>query len=134
MDLGLDQEQVDIIEKVLEEDLMPEGFHSVILIDISGNILASFENGEVVLDLYTLAALAAANFVAVSTMAEIVGEKEFSLLYNKGEKENLHFTTVVKDILLVTVFGHDTDIGSMRVKIDEAADKLKTIIRDSTLA
>ena len=44
--------------------------------------------------MYSLAALAAGNFGAVDAMAKIVGEEEFSLLFHKGEDENLHFSKV----------------------------------------
>jgi predicted regulator of Ras-like GTPase activity (Roadblock/LC7/MglB family) len=128
MDYSLSQEQLEFIEEVLEKDLMTLGLDSVILIDLAGNILTSYESSEVSFDLYSLAALAAGNFGAVSTMASMIGENEFSLLFNKGERENLHFSKIFQDFLLITVFGHDTSLGSVRMKIAEVTRKLEDVL------
>jgi len=64
-----DREQLTAIEDILERDLMDLGVHSVFLIDMAGNIIANKETDEGKHDIYSLAALAAGNFGAVSTMA-----------------------------------------------------------------
>ena len=128
MDYSLSQEQLEFIEEVLEKELMTLGLHSVILIDLAGNVLTSYESSDVSFDLYSLAALAAGNFGAVSKMASMIGENEFSLLFNMGERENLHFSKVFNDFLLITVFGHETSLGSVRMKIDEVTRKLGDIL------
>ena len=40
------QEQLDGIEGILREDLVELGVHSVILIDMAGNIIAQLDNGK----------------------------------------------------------------------------------------
>jgi hypothetical protein len=97
----LDQEQLDSIEEILQKDLMDLGLKCVILIDMAGNIIANLDNGEVGHDVYSLAALAAGNFGAVCAMAAIIGEDDFSLLFHKGKNENIHFSKVMDDFLLV---------------------------------
>ena len=74
----LNKEQFDLIEKVLEEELIELGVQSVLLIDLAGNIIVSLDDGKLEHDIYSLAALAAGNFGAVSAMAKIVGEEDFS--------------------------------------------------------
>ena len=128
MAYSISQEQLGIIEGLFQNDLMPLGLHSVTLIDQAGNVLVSLDNGDVEIDLHSLAALAAGNFGAVSTIAELIGEKEFSLLFNKGRKENLNFSRFLEDLLLVTVFGQDTTLGMLRLKIDQATKKLKAVL------
>jgi hypothetical protein len=83
------QEQLNAIEEILAKDLMDLGVHSVFLIDMAGNVVAGKESGEVKHDIYSLAALAAGNFGAVSTMAKLIGEEEFSLI---RDKEHIHFS------------------------------------------
>ena len=61
-------------------------------------------------------------------IAELIGEKEFSLLFNKGVKENLNLSKFFEDFLLITVFGHDTTLGMLRLRIAGATQKLKTIL------
>ncbi|MDY6972290.1 MAG: roadblock/LC7 domain-containing protein [Thermodesulfobacteriota bacterium] len=129
MEYALEQEQLKNIERVLREDLIALGVHSVLLIDIAGNIIAELDNGETNHDVYSLAALAAGNFGAVSAMAEIIGEGEFSLLFHRGEKENIHFSKLMKDFLLVTIFGHETSLGFLRLKAAESIGKIEEIMQ-----
>jgi hypothetical protein len=78
----LDQKQLDRIEEILKTDLIDNGVRCVFLIDMAGNIVTNLDNGEKQHDIYSLAALAAGNFGAVSSIAKIIGEREFSLLFN----------------------------------------------------
>ena len=123
----LDQEQLDGIEEVLQKDLMDLGLKCVILIDMAGNIIANLDNGQVGHDVYSLAALAAGNFGAVCAMAAIIGEDDFSLLFHKGKSENIHFSKVLDDFLLVTIFGNDVSLGYLRLKVDESIGKISKI-------
>ena len=128
MEYSLGQEQLDGIEEVLQQDLIDLGVSCVFLIDMAGNVIANLDNGEMKHDIYSLAALAAGNFGAVSEMAKIIGEDEFSLLFHKGEKESIHFSKVMSDFLLVTIFGKETSLGFLRLKVAEAIGKLKKIL------
>ena len=121
--------QLSDIEAVLVEDLLDVGVHSVTLIDMAGNIISTVDNGENKLDLYSLAALAAGNFGAVSTMAGLIGEEEFSLLFHKGKKENIHFSKVTDEFLLITIFGKEVSLGFLRLKVAEATEKLVAALK-----
>jgi predicted regulator of Ras-like GTPase activity (Roadblock/LC7/MglB family) len=124
----LGQEQLVGIEKILQEDLVDVGVRCVFLIDMAGNIIANRDNGEIKHDVYSLAALAAGNFGAVSAMAKIIGEGEFSLLFHKGKKENIHFNKIITEFLLITIFSNDISLGFLRLKVNEAAEKIKNIL------
>jgi predicted regulator of Ras-like GTPase activity (Roadblock/LC7/MglB family) len=127
----LGQEQLDGIENVLEQDLIDLGVHCVFLIEMAGNIIANLDNGEVDHDIYSLAALAAGNFGAVSSMAKIIGEDEFSILFHKGKKENIHFSKVMSDFLLITIFGNEVSLGFLRLKVSESIEKLTSLLENS---
>ena len=127
MDYALDRDQLNNIEDIMREDLMELGVHCVILIDMAGNVIADLDNGEAKHDIYSLAALAAGNFGAVSAMAKMIGEEDFSLLFHKGEKENIHFSRVLTDFLLITIFGHETSLGFLRLKVTESIEKIENI-------
>jgi len=124
----LEQEHVDSIDEILQDYLPEVGVHCVVLIDMAGNIIAEYESGETTHDVPALAALSAANFGAVNAMAKIVGEEEFSLLFNKGEKENIHFSKVMDEFLLVCVFANEVSLGLLRLKIAKAIDKIREIL------
>jgi predicted regulator of Ras-like GTPase activity (Roadblock/LC7/MglB family) len=128
MDYSLSQDQLSSIEEVLQKSLMELGVHSVVLIDMAGNIVANLDNGDVDYDIYSLAALAAGNFGAVSAIAQMIGEEEFSLLFHKGEKESIHFSKVLADFLLITIFGHETSLGFLRLKVAEAIEMIEKIL------
>lgn len=126
--IELNKEQFDLIEKVLEEELIELGVQSILLIDLAGNIIVSLDDGKIEHDIYSLAALAAGNFGAVSAMAKIVGEEDFSLLFHKGEKESIHFSKVIDELLLVTVFGKDVSLGFLRLKVAEAINRIRELV------
>ncbi len=128
-EFALGQEQLDRIETILQDELVESGVHSVLLIDLAGNIIAHRDNGNCDHDVYSLAALASANFAAVDTMAKIVGEEEFSLLFHKGENENIHFSKVSNEFLLITIFGKKVTLGLLRLKVAEAIDKINKIVQ-----
>lgn len=125
MSYTLGQNQLDNIEEVLQQDLIDIGVRCVFLIDMAGNIIANRDDGKIKHDVYSLAALAAGNFGAVSAMAKIIGEGEFSLLFHKGKKENIHFNKIVTDFLLITIFSNDLSLGFLRLKVNEAVEKIK---------
>jgi predicted regulator of Ras-like GTPase activity (Roadblock/LC7/MglB family) len=124
----LGQEQLDGMEEVLQDDLIGVGVRCVFLIDMAGNIIANQDNGESRHDVYSLAALAAGNFGAVSAMAKIIGEGEFSLLFHKGKKENIHFNKVGTEFLMITIFSNDISLGFLRLKVNESVEKISTIL------
>lgn len=128
MSYTLGQEQLDGIEDILQQDLIDAGVRCVFLIDMAGNIIANRDNGKIKHDVYSLAALAAGNFGAVSAMAKIIGEGEFSLLFHKGKKENIHFNKIITEFLLITIFSNDISLGFLRLKVNEAAEKIKQIL------
>jgi predicted regulator of Ras-like GTPase activity (Roadblock/LC7/MglB family) len=124
----LEQTDLEGIEEILQDYLPEAGIHCVVLIDMAGNIIAEHESGETKHDISALAALSAANFGAVSAMAKIVGEEEFSLLFNKGEKENIHYSRVVDEFLLICVFDNEVSLGLLRLKVAKAIGKITEIL------
>ena len=124
--IELDEKQLDSMENILSEELIDLGVQSLLLIDLAGNIIVNLDDGKTKHDIYSLAALAAGNFGAVSEMAKIIGEQDFAL-YHKGKKDSIYFNKVSEALLLVTVFGQDVSLGFLRLKIAEAVRKIQEI-------
>lgn len=123
-----DEKQFEQIEQILNDELITLGLSCVLLIDLAGNILVNLDDGKTNHDIYALAALAAGNFGAVSEMAKLVGEEDFSLLFHKGEKESIHFSKVNEDLLLLSIFGKDVSLGFLRLKVAEAIRKMRAAV------
>lgn len=128
MSYTLGEKQLDDIEQVLKDDIVELGVNCVFIIDMAGNIIANLDNGQMKHDIYSLAALAAGNFGAVSAMAKIIGEDEFSLLFHKGKSENIHFSKILNDFLMITIFSNEVSLGFLRLKVAEAIEKLNAIL------
>jgi predicted regulator of Ras-like GTPase activity (Roadblock/LC7/MglB family) len=128
LEYTLSQNQLDEMELVLQKDFIDVGVHCVVLIDLAGNIIANVDNGNEDYNIYPLAALAAGNYGAISEMAKIVGEEEFSLLFHKGESRNIHFSKIMSDFLLIIIFGKEISLGFLRLKAADATDKIERIL------
>lgn len=128
MEYSLSQNQLDDMEQVLQKDFIDVGVHCVCLIDLAGNIIANMDKGDENYNIYSLAALAAGNFGAISAMAKIIGEEEFSLLFHKGKNRSIHFSKIMMDFLLVIIFGKEISLGFLRLKAADATDKIKKIL------
>ena len=124
---SFDQEQIEKTEAVLMNDLIANGVNIALVVDLSGHIIANGCSNDTHCDIYSLAALAAGNFGAVDAMAKIVGEDEISLLFHKGQGENLHFSKISDEMLLITTFGNDVTLGFLRLKITEAIERIRQL-------
>jgi len=129
LDYTLEEAQLDEIEIILQKDFIEVGVQCVCLIDVAGNVLSNLDNGKINFDVYSLAALSAGNYGAVSAIAQIIEEEEFSLLFHKGKKRNIYFSKVAADFLLVLIFGKETSLGFLRLKVAEAVKKIKRILQ-----
>jgi len=128
MNLALGEEQLDKISDTLKTFLIDIGVDTAILIDTAGNIITSVDNGNSSHDMYSLAALAAANFSAMCSMAKIVGEEEFSLLFHKGQKENIYLSAVSDNFLLCVIFNNEMPLGLLRLKVTKVIGELLGVL------
>jgi predicted regulator of Ras-like GTPase activity (Roadblock/LC7/MglB family) len=128
MNLSLGGEQLDKIHDTLKTRLIDIGVETAMLIDTAGNIITSVNNGNDSHDIYSLAALAAANFSAMCSMAKIAGEEEFSLLFHKGQKENIYLSAVSDNFLLFVIFNNELPLGLLRLKVAKVIGELLGIL------
>lgn len=126
MDLLLLQEDLDQIQACLKRVLQRSGAHSILLIDRSGQLISHW-GAKAQEDSIALAALTAANFGATAEIARLLGERDFSLLFHKGKDENIHFSSVGEDFLLVTLFDNRASLGLVRLYVEKAIQELTRI-------
>lgn len=95
----------------------------VLLIDASGKILAQHGFSRD-LDLAAFASLGAGVQAASRALAQMLGQERFAQLYQGQGEHQLFLGTVATpagELVLVSVFGTETNIGLVRVRFDEFA-------------
>jgi len=98
----------------------------VFLVDKNGQLIASSGAAQN-LDTTSLASLTAGNVAATDGLAKLIGEKEFSLLFHEGEKDNLHISIVGKRGILVVIFDQSSSLALVRLRVKKASRELQEI-------
>jgi predicted regulator of Ras-like GTPase activity (Roadblock/LC7/MglB family) len=78
-------------------------------------------------DIFSLAAVSAANFAATAEIARLIGEEDFALLFHKGGKRNVHFSRLARDYLVITLFNDNVSLGLIRLKLGSAISEMRSI-------
>jgi predicted regulator of Ras-like GTPase activity (Roadblock/LC7/MglB family) len=128
-DLVLTKQDLDRIDSILRNMLQRSGAHTVLLIDKAGQIV-SFQGAMEEEKVSSLAALTAANYGATTAIARLFGETEFSLLFHKGKKENIHFSNVSDEYLIITIFNNDTHLGLVRLEVKKGLEEMEALLAD----
>lgn len=98
----------------------------VFLVDKNGQLIAA--SGQVEnLDTTSLASLTAGNIAATGGLAKLIGEKEFSILFHEGERDNLHISIVASRVILVVIFDGRSSLGLVRLRVKKASQELAVI-------
>jgi predicted regulator of Ras-like GTPase activity (Roadblock/LC7/MglB family) len=115
------------INSVLKELLKNSNSQSILLIDKTGQMIASV-GIEPDFDLMSFASLCAADFEANSQLAQLIGEKDFSTLYHQGSDESMYLAKVASHIILVVLFNKRTTLGLVRLRVKKAVEGLNTVL------
>lgn len=126
-DVAIHEQQAVQIEQALGTFLAESGALETLLIDRSGQLLASGRTAPAV-DTVSLSALAAGAFSSTGAMAELLGETEFSMLFHQGSRESIHVSTVDDETILLATFDDHTTVGMVRLFAKEAGRAIKTIL------
>ena len=128
--LVINDEQMQMIDGVLSKLQRVTGSNFVALVSTSGQPITTIPP-DVQSDTLSLAALAAGSFAATRQLAQVLKEREFTLLFHEGRESNLHVMQVTDQILLLITFGHDTQVGRVRLYTSRALEVLKPIFQDA---
>lgn len=75
-----------------------------------------------------LAALVAGMFAATREVANIVGEEQFSILLQQGEKRHIHISLIGQKFMMVVVFEDYRRIGRVRHEARSIGPELVSVI------
>lgn len=98
----------------------------VCLIDKNGQLIAS-AGDTADLDTTALASLTAGNIAATGGMAKLLGEREFTILFHEGERDNIHITVIGQRAILVVIFDHRSSLGLVRLRVKKSAEVLSKV-------
>ena len=98
----------------------------VFLVDKNGQQIAAHGDIEN-LDTTSLASLTAGNVAATDGLAKLIGEKEFSILFHEGEKDNIHISIVAQRVILVVIFDERSSLGLVRLRVKKASQELNDV-------
>src|SRR5574341_1629216 len=96
------------------------------LVDKNGQLITSVGETKGV-DTTSLASLTAGNIAATGGMAKLLGEKEFSILFHEGERDNIHISVIGQRVILVVIFDQRSSLGLVRLRVKKSADALAGI-------
>jgi len=114
----------------MSEKLLREANARVIfLVDKNGQLIAGVGETER-FDTTSLASLTAGNIAATGGLAKLIGEKEFSILFHEGEKDNLHISIVAGRIILVVLFDTRSSLGLVRLRVKKASEEMTAIFEN----
>ena len=122
------ENQLNRINSILQQDLIGSGVSCSILIDSAGNIVTSLDDGCRETDINSIACLAAGNYGAVKSMANIMGEDNFAMLFHKGKQMSMHLKSATPEFLLVNIFNQDLSLGFLRLKVFDVLRKLEKLL------
>ncbi len=129
MDLVLTEEKQLKLMELIDKELISNGAEHVFLVDEAGTLIVEKGNYQLE-DVLPLAALSAANFGATAEIARLIGEEDFTLLFHKGEKYNLHFSKIGNNFIMVVLFDKTVSLGLIRYKIGKISDEIMKILSD----
>jgi predicted regulator of Ras-like GTPase activity (Roadblock/LC7/MglB family) len=122
-----DKEYVDF-QAVLRKLLADAYAKVVFLVDKNGSLLATAGETQD-FDTTSLASLAAGNIAATGGLASLIGEKEFSILFHEGERDNMHISVVGNRLILVVIFDRRSSVGLVRLRVRRAGVELEKILQ-----
>jgi predicted regulator of Ras-like GTPase activity (Roadblock/LC7/MglB family) len=128
----LREPEYEALLSALRKLLVDASAKVVFLVDKDGTLIAS-AGDAFGFDTTSLASLAAGNIAATGGLANLIGEKEFSILFHEGERDNMHLSVVAERLILVVVFDRRSSVGLVRLRVRQASARF-TIIMATALA
>ncbi len=126
MDLVLYEEELRGLESVLLRLRQDANAKAVFLIDKNGQQLASAGDTDQ-FDSTSLASLTAGNVAATDSLARLIGEREFSVLFHEGERDHIHISIVAERAILLVIFDHRSSLGLVRLRVKRASIEFERI-------
>lgn len=121
------EDEFEKINSILTRLWVDANAKIVFLVDKNGQQIAAKGDLEKV-DATSLASLTAGNVAATDGLARLIGEKEFSILFHEGEKDNIHISIVGQRLILVVIFDERSSLGLVRLRVRKSAAEIEEVL------
>ena len=126
LDLVMFEEEFKLLQEITARLSKDAQAKVVFLVDKNGQQIAAAGDVKSI-DATSLASLTAGNVAATDGLAKLIGEKEFSLLFHEGEKDNLHISLVGRRGILVVIFDQSSSLALVRLRVKKTSKELQEI-------
>jgi predicted regulator of Ras-like GTPase activity (Roadblock/LC7/MglB family) len=122
-------DKINIINNDLQDFIRETDASNIILCDMGGEILTYIGNNSP-LDFPNIAAMAAGSYATTKGIANLLGQKEFSLLFHQGSTNNILISNVENYAIFIIVFGNSSVLGIVKQKSRDLKTKLDVTFKD----
>ena len=127
--LVLYEEEFNLVTGVIERLVSSANAKVVFLVDKNGQLITSSGHTEGI-DTTSLASLTAGNIAATGGLAKLIGEKEFTILFHEGEKDNIHISIIGYRVILVVIFDEKSSLGLVRLRVKKSGEELEKLFAE----
>jgi len=99
----------------------------VLLLGTSGQLIAEWGDTSE-LDLDAFCSLTASNIAATASLAELVGEEDFTLLFHQGKEDSIHISLIGERVILAVIFGKEVPLGLVRLRVRKAGQIIQKVV------
>jgi len=124
------EDDISTLNSAMQELLIKSDAGTAFIIDKGGFIITQCGRADD-FDTTTLAALSAASFAATEGIATLVGEKNFSSVYQQGEQNSIIVMNVDEYCLLSVIFKATLSVGAIRYYAADTIKKVATQLKQA---
>jgi predicted regulator of Ras-like GTPase activity (Roadblock/LC7/MglB family) len=125
--LVMQDEEFRMMNSACERLVRDANVRVVFVIDKNGQLMASGGEADR-LDSTSLASLVAGEYAATNGIAQLIGEKDFSVLFHEGVNDSLHISLVASRAILVVIFDKRSSLGLVRLRVKKVSEEIGKIL------
>jgi len=125
--LVMQEEEFRQMNSACEKLVRDANVRVVFVIDKNGQLMASGGEADR-LDSTSLASLVAGEYAATSSIAQLIGEKDFSVLFHEGVNDSLHISLVSSRAILVVIFDKRSSSAWWRLRVKKSSEEIARIL------
>lgn len=119
------------IDGVLKSTVDRAEAKAVYLCDKGGSIISLHSRVGQFPQEDNMAALAAGSFFATQELARLIGQEGFQCVFHQGHEASIYMQNMTSDMLLLVIFGSDSNAGLVRLYAKQAAKALVKIFEEA---